>query len=55
MAGNSELDLLEDGLRKSMLSKSGPELDAALMELGWAEMLTDLPDVAVPLVFGAGW
>ena len=51
MAGNSELDLLEDGLRKSMLSKSGPELDAALMELGWAEMLTDMPDVAVPLVF----
>ncbi|HKV21727.1 MAG TPA: acyl-CoA dehydrogenase family protein [Mycobacterium sp.] len=34
-----------------MLSKSGPELDAALMELGWAEMLTDMPDVAVPLVF----
>ena len=51
MAGNSELDLLEDGLRKSMLSKSGPELDAALMELGWAEMLTDMPEVAVPLVF----
>ena len=51
MAGNSELDLLEDGLRKTMLSKSGRELDAALMELGWAEMLTDMPDVAVPMVF----
>ena len=51
MAANSELDLLEDGLRKTMLSKSGPELDAALMELGWAEMLTDMPDVAVPMVF----
>ncbi len=51
MAGNSELDLLEDGLRKTMLSKSGPGLDAALTELGWAEMLTDMPDVAVPLVF----
>ncbi len=51
MAGTSELELLEDGLRKTMLSKSGPELDAALMELGWAEMLSDMPDVAVPLVF----
>lgn len=45
------LGLLEDGLRKSMLSASGPELDAALTELGWAEMLTDMPDLAVPLVF----
>ena len=51
MAGTSELDLLEDGLRKTMLAKSGPELDAALTELGWAEMLSDMPDVAVPLVF----
>ncbi|MHC9295640.1 acyl-CoA dehydrogenase family protein [Mycobacterium sp. LTG2003] len=45
------LELLEDGLRKTMLSASGPELDAALMELGWAEMVSDMPDVAVPLVF----
>jgi hypothetical protein len=45
------LELLEDGLRKTMLAKSGPELDAALTELGWAEMLSDMPDVAVPLVF----
>ena len=51
MAGNSELDLLEDGLRKTMLAKSGPELDAALTGLGWAEMLSDMPDVAVPMVF----
>jgi hypothetical protein len=51
VAGNSDLDLLEDGLRKTMLSKSGPDLDAALMELGWAEMLSDMPDVAVPMVF----
>jgi Acyl-CoA dehydrogenase, C-terminal domain len=51
VAGTSELDLLEDGLRKTMLSKSGPDLDAALTGLGWAEMLTDMPDVAVPLVF----
>jgi alkylation response protein AidB-like acyl-CoA dehydrogenase len=51
VAGTSELDLLEDGLRKTMLAKSGPELDAALNELGWAEMLSDMADVAVPLVF----
>ena len=51
MAGTSELDLLEDGLRKTMLSKSGPELDAALNELGWGEMLSDMAGVAVPLVF----
>ncbi len=45
------LELLEDGLRKTMLSCSGPDLDAALTELGWADMLTDMPDIAVPLVF----
>jgi alkylation response protein AidB-like acyl-CoA dehydrogenase len=45
------LGLLEDGLRKTMLAASGPELDAALTELGWAEMLSDMPDAAVPLVF----
>ena len=48
---DSELDLLEDGLRKTMLSTSGAELDAALAELGWADMLSDMPDVAIPLVF----
>ena len=46
-----EVELLEDTLRKTMLAKSGAELDAALAELGWAEMLTDSPDLAVPLVF----
>jgi hypothetical protein len=45
------LKLLEDGLRKTMLSISGAELDAALAELGWAEMLSDIPEHAVPLVF----
>ncbi|OBC01017.1 acyl-CoA dehydrogenase [Mycobacterium sp. 852013-50091_SCH5140682] len=45
------LDLLEDALRKTMLSVSGAELDAALAELGWADMLADMPDVAIPLVF----
>lgn len=56
MAGPSEwdaqsLELLEDGLRKTMLSTSGTELDAALAELGWSEMLSDMSEVAIPLVF----
>ena len=45
------LGLLEDGLRKTMLSVSGAELDAALADMGWADMLTDMPDEAIPLVF----
>ncbi len=45
------LAMLEDGLRKAMLSASGPELDAALADLGWADMLSDVPDIAIPLVF----
>ncbi|WP_280831883.1 acyl-CoA dehydrogenase family protein [Mycolicibacterium frederiksbergense] len=34
-----------------MLSTSGAELDAALAELGWADMLSDMPEIALPLVF----
>ncbi|MCV7319440.1 acyl-CoA dehydrogenase family protein [Mycolicibacterium confluentis] len=45
------LGLLEDALCKTMLTTSGTKLDAALAELGWAEMLSDMPDVAIPLVF----
>lgn len=45
------LALLEETLRKTMLSASGAKLDAALAELGWAEMLSDMPEVAMPLVF----
>lgn len=45
------LDMLTDGLRKTMLSTSGAELDAALAELGWADMLSEIPDQAIPLVF----
>ena len=52
LAPDSEsLQLLEDGLRKTMLSTSGAELDAALADLGWADMLSDMPDTAIPLVF----
>ena len=47
----ASLDLLEDALRKTMLSASGAELDEALAELGWADMLADVPELAIPLVF----
>jgi hypothetical protein len=47
----ASLELLEVGLRKTMLSTSGAELDAALADLGWADMLSDMPDLAIPLVF----
>ena len=45
------LQLLEDGLRKTMTTAFGQELDAALTELGWLEMLDEMPDAAVSLVF----
>jgi hypothetical protein len=48
---SESLELLEAGLRKTMLSVSGAELDAALADLGWADMLSDMPDQAIPLVF----
>ncbi|BBX21162.1 acyl-CoA dehydrogenase [Mycolicibacter terrae] len=47
----TSIALLEDTLRKTMASQSGAELDRALAELGWAEMLSDDPDLAIPLVF----
>ncbi len=45
------LHLLEDALRKTMSAASGRELDAALTELGWLEMLDEMPETAIPLVF----
>jgi hypothetical protein len=48
---SDSLEMLEDGLRKTMLTTSGPELDSALMQLGWADMLSEMPDAAVPMVF----
>lgn len=47
----AELDLLAETLRKTMTSVSGRDLDAALTELGWPEMLADFPDVAISTVF----
>jgi hypothetical protein len=48
---SESLQLLEDGLRKTMTTASGQQLDAALGELGWLEMLDEMPDAAVRLVF----
>jgi Acyl-CoA dehydrogenase, C-terminal domain len=45
------LHLLEDALRKTMTAASGQELDAALADLGWLEMLDEMPQTAIPLVF----
>jgi hypothetical protein len=45
------LRLLEGGLRKAMTATSGEGLDAALADLGWLEMLDEMPQTAIPLVF----
>ncbi|UGQ13204.1 acyl-CoA dehydrogenase [Yinghuangia sp. ASG 101] len=46
-----EQELLAETLRKAMTSATGRELDAALVELGWPDMLAEIPDIAVPIVF----
>jgi len=46
-----ELALLTDTLRKTMTAASGQALDAAMTELGWHDLLAELPGVALPLVF----
>jgi hypothetical protein len=48
---SGSLQLLEDGLRKTMTTASGQQLDAALADLGWLDMLDGMPEAAVPLVF----
>jgi hypothetical protein len=46
-----ELGLLEETFRKTMSGASGQVLDIVLAELGWRDMVLELPGVAVPLVF----
>lgn len=47
-----ERELLEEALRKTMTTTApGPELDNALADLGWPEMLIEEPGTAIPLVF----
>ena len=43
--------MLADSLRTTMTAASGAKLDAALTDLGWLDMLDEIPDVAIPLVF----
>lgn len=47
----ADFALLSDTLRKTMTASSGDELDGALDELGWLEMLREMPETAIPLVF----
>lgn len=51
MTDPESLRLLEGSLRTTMAAASGVKLDAALTDLGWRDMLDEMPDVAVPLVF----
>jgi hypothetical protein len=48
---DSERDLLAETLRKTMTASSGQALDEALSGLGWPDLLADVPEVAIPLVF----
>ncbi|MER6082694.1 acyl-CoA dehydrogenase family protein [Streptomyces sp. NPDC001833] len=49
---NAEVELLAQTLRRTMTSTaSGAALDAALAGLGWAELLAEFPEVALPTVF----
>jgi len=48
---SDDLNLLAETLRKTMAASSGHGLDKALADLGWLEMLGEVPEVAIPLVF----
>jgi hypothetical protein len=45
------LRMLADSLRTTMTAASGAKLDAALSDLGWRDMLDEIPNIAIPLVF----
>ncbi|MBO0852373.1 MAG: acyl-CoA dehydrogenase [Nocardia sp.] len=48
----AEIALLGDSLRGTMNRCRGSELDAALREFGWLDLLRESPDTAIPVVFG---
>lgn len=50
-ADPDSLNLLADSLRTTMMTASGAKLDAALADLGWVDMLDEMPETAAPLVF----
>jgi hypothetical protein len=45
------LQLLADSLQNAMTAASGAKLDVALADLGWLDMLDEIPGIAIPLVF----
>src|SRR5258705_6585033 len=45
------LQMLADSLRTTMTAAIGFKLDAALSDLGWLDMLDEIPNIAIPLVF----
>jgi len=45
------LQMLADSLRTTMTAANGFKLDAALSDLGWLDMLDEIPNIAIPLVF----
>lgn len=47
----ASLHLLAESVRTTMSTSSGAKLDAALSDLGWHDMLSEMPDAAIPLVF----
>ena len=52
----AERNALTGALRTMMETTSGSALDRAAAEFGWADLLTELPDVAIPTVFELlGW
>ena len=52
----AERSALTASLSTMMATVSGSALDRAMADFGWAELLTDLPDVAIPAVFEQlGW
>jgi len=51
-ASDSEsLRLLAESVRTTLAGSSGAKLDAALADLGWLDMLAEMPETAIPLVF----
>ncbi|GLE51334.1 acyl-CoA dehydrogenase family protein [Mycobacterium montefiorense] len=48
---SEELQLLADSIRTAMGTTSGARLDTALTDLGWHDMLDEIPHFAIPLVF----
>lgn len=47
----AERNALMEALKTMMETATGSALDRAMAEFGWAELLTELPDVAIPTVF----